>query len=106
MKDAEQVEKSLKIMQAHAADGPDALESELVTTDHEDLAAQSLIARLLDPEQREEALRDVQKFAPIPESDWEKSFDVKWDALIARQDVQAAINKVGRAETFRLELFD
>ena len=106
MKDAEQVEKSLKIMQAHAADGPDALESELVTTGHMDLAAESLVARLLDPSQREEALRDVQKFEPIPESDWEKSFDVQWDALLAREDVRAAINKVGRAETFRLELFD
>jgi hypothetical protein len=104
--DAPQIEKSLKFMQAHGADGPDVLERAWVLAGRGDLAAAHLIGRLLNPAEREGALRSVQDFAPIPETEWETQFDARWSALLARQDVAAAIRKVGRAETFRLELFD
>ena len=106
LNDAAQIEKSLAYMQAHRVDEPGTLEREWVLTSHTDLAAQSLIGRLLDPAQRGDALRSVQIYGPIPELEWETRFDAQWRELIARPDVQAAINKVGRIESFRLEQLD
>ncbi len=106
LNDAAQVEKSLAFMQAHAADEPGTLQREWVMTGHMDVAAQDLIVRLLDPAQRGDMLRSVQIFGPIPELEVEAHFDAQWRELIARPDVQAAINKVGRVESFRLEQLD
>jgi hypothetical protein len=106
LNDAAQIEQSLGFMNSHVADGPEFLLSSWLITGDFDLAAKSFIVRLFDPEQRYGALRSVQDYSPIPESDWEKRFDAQWRVFMARPDVQAAINKVGRAESFRLELFD
>lgn len=106
LQDAQQIERSLSYLRTHDADGPDVLEHSWVLAGRTDLAAEHLIGRLLDPAQRSDALRSVQEFAPIPETEWEKHCDALWNELLARPDVKAAIAEVGRAESFRLELFD
>jgi hypothetical protein len=106
LKDVSQVDKSMRFLQAHRADAPADFERALVLTGQWDLAAQDLIGQLLDPAKRQDALKTVQDYAPIPEPAWEQEFDQKWRTLIARNDVQAAIAKVGRADTYRLDLFD
>jgi tetratricopeptide (TPR) repeat protein len=106
LNDALQVAKSQEFLKMHRADAPMYYELALVRTGQMDLAAQSLIARLRDPVQRQDALKSVQDFPPAPSESVEQDDDVTWKPLIARSDVQAAIRQVGRSESYRLELVD
>jgi hypothetical protein len=85
------------------ADAPDAYEEALVMANELDRAAEYLIERLLDGELRLAALDEVQGYATVLEGDWQRQCRTRWRALIARNDVQAAINSVGRAASYALE---
>lgn len=63
-----------------------------------DGAAADLIVRLRDPWQREDALYEVQHFRPIPLLPQEEEDLRMWEALLAREDVAAAIAEVGRRD--------
>jgi beta-barrel assembly-enhancing protease len=105
LKDTAQIDTSLAFLKAHRADAPREYLRALILTGQADLAAQNLIERLLDPVARQDALERVQNFAPTPHaSRAEQEFDAQWRALIARPDVQAAIRKIGRIESYALEL--
>jgi tetratricopeptide (TPR) repeat protein len=71
-----------------------------------DGAAALYISRLRDPEKREGALGEVQDYKPLPRPPGETKEDSRWDALLARADVVAAINAVGRREKIPLYAAD
>ena len=106
LNDEAQAARSMNFIAQHRADSPLTYEHALVRGGQMDAAAQSLIARLLDPKQRQDALRSVQDFPLVPGIDAEQDITVQWKALIARADVQADVRKVGRAESYRIETFD
>jgi hypothetical protein len=101
--DLNQVARSLKYLRAHRADAPAAYEFALVDLNQLDSAAQEFIAELRDPLERQDSLLSVQTFAPTPMAPRDQELEARRRAVIARSDVQAAIQKVGRVETYKLE---
>jgi tetratricopeptide (TPR) repeat protein len=75
----------------------------LGTVNQLDQAAAQLIARLADEDLRQDALLSVQEFSTSPGTPRMMSMDAQWRAIIARRDVQTAIHRVGRVESYRLE---
>jgi tetratricopeptide (TPR) repeat protein len=101
--DVKEAARSLEYLRAHRVDAPFFYESALISVNQLDQAAHELIARLRDGGRRQEALLSLQTYATIPETLRERNMDAKWQAVIARKDVQATIQKVGRLESYRLE---
>ncbi len=101
--DSKQVERSLHYLRSHRADAPLTYELGLLAVNQLDRAATDLIVRLEDEDARQEALLSVQDFAMSPGPPRLMTMDAQWRALIARRDVQAAIHRVGRIESYRLE---
>jgi len=93
--DTAEVEKQLGFLREHRDDSLASLQRGLISANRQDEAAQLLISRLQDPDQRGDALMEVQKYKlpPLPKraEQWRK----RWNAVVARPDVVAAINKVG-----------
>jgi tetratricopeptide (TPR) repeat protein len=93
--DAAEVEKQLGFLREHREDSVATLQRGLISANRQDEAAQLLISRLQDPDQRKDALMEVQKFnlPPLPKraAQWHK----RWNAMVARPDVVEAIKKVG-----------
>jgi beta-barrel assembly-enhancing protease len=106
LKDEPQAAKSLGLLQSLRATQPEKYELGLVLAGQMDEAAQSLIVRLRDPAKRQDAFELVQDFPPLPSAEFEQDNDELWRLLIARADVQSAINRVGRAGSYHLELVD
>jgi hypothetical protein len=104
LKDEPQAAKSLEFLQSVRATRPEEYERGLVLMGQMDQAAQSLISRLRDPAKRQEVFELVQDFPPLPSAKFEQDDDEAWRLLVARADVQSAINSVGRAASYRLEL--
>ena len=73
---------------------------QLVMVDAQDFdgAAALLISRLHDPRKRNEALGEVQDYKPLPLLPKQAEERARWERLLARADVTAAINEVGRRE--------
>jgi len=101
--DAAQVARSLSYLHSHRADAPIAYVFGLSLVNDFDRAAEALIAQLADKNQRQDALSSVQDWAAPPGPPGERHKDIQWQTLIARRDVQAAIHRVGRVESYRLE---
>jgi hypothetical protein len=106
LKDDAQVAKSLESLQSMRAIQPEKYELGLVLAGQMDRAAQSLMIRLRDPAKRQDALELVQDFPALPSAKFEQDDDEAWRLLVARADVQSAINEVGRAGSYHLELVD
>jgi beta-barrel assembly-enhancing protease len=98
--DSKQVARSLDYMRAHRADAPSAYEDALVIANQVDRAAAELIRQLLDKDQRQQALLSVQVFLPAPDTPRDMELEARRRAMINRRDVQAAIKKVGRVESY------
>lgn len=103
MGDSKQVGRSLQFLRAHRADLLSGYEYALIAADQPDRAAEELIAQLRDPDERQDALLEVQNFAPATGTPRELEWDARQRAVISRHDVQEAIRKVGRVETYNLE---
>jgi tetratricopeptide (TPR) repeat protein len=101
--DSKQVEHSLRYLRSHRADLPAAYADALITVNRLDRAADELVAELLDKVERQEALEHVQSYAPTPETPRNMEWDARRRAIIARPEVQAAIQEVGRIEAYSLE---
>ncbi len=101
--DAKQVMGSLQYMNAHADDAPVQYFDALIFANQLTRAAHLLIARIQDTEQRQAALQSIQDFAAAPAAQLELDFEARRSAVIAREDVRAAVAKVGRIESYRLE---
>jgi hypothetical protein len=103
LRDTQQVRRSLDYVRAHRADAPSTYVDSLIVANQLDQAARVLIAQLLDKDQRQAALLSVQGFAPIPGTPRDMTLAARRRAVIARPDVRAAIDKVGRVDSYRVE---
>jgi tetratricopeptide (TPR) repeat protein len=95
-------DEALGFMRAHRKDAPEAFEEALLVSGHEQECAQLLIARLGDPRLRSDALLDVQQYDAGVEPPWLVEKHRRWQSLLARRDVQAAIARVGRVSHYAL----
>ena len=103
LKDTRRMERSLEFLRAHRADAPAAYEDALIVVNQQDRAAADLVRRLRDKNLRQEALLGVQDFAPAPGTPRDEEMDARERALLTRPEVRAAIEKVGRVESYPLE---
>ena len=93
--DTAEVDRQLQYLREHRDDSIKTLEHALVRTGREDEAAQLLISRLETLSERIPALMEVQQFQAVPLLPKEDEFYKRWEKLLSRADVQAAIAKVG-----------
>jgi len=100
---SKQVARSLEYLGVHRADNPPAYLHGLIVVNQLDRAAHELVTQLRDEDGRQKALLIVQTFAPTRGTPRDLDLEARWQAVIARSDVQAAIHKVGRVEEYRLE---
>lgn len=89
-------------LRAHKAEEPDTLQDALLLRGKLDEAASLLIERLENPEWRTDALVDMQHYTDVALAPMEKTIHDNWNTVTARPDVQAALQKVGRVETFAI----
>jgi beta-barrel assembly-enhancing protease len=100
--DAAQVKRSLSYLRVHRRDSSETYEQALIAADDLDRAARVLTDRLADANERQEALASVQDYAPEPEGPVAATLDARLRTVIARDDVQEAIKRVGRVERYDL----
>lgn len=93
--EAEEVERQLQYLREHREDSVRTLQQALLRAGREDEAAQLLISRLEDLNERVPALMEVQEYQTEPLPPGEQQFWQRWQAMVGRADVQAAIAKVG-----------
>lgn len=93
-----EAEKVFAYLRENKIDAPDTWQEALLDWGDVDGAAKLYIARLHDPEQRVSALYGAQTFKPLPKLPREAEAIARWQALLSRPDVDAAINEVGRRE--------
>jgi beta-barrel assembly-enhancing protease len=101
--DKQQVATSLQYLRGHAADAPAVYLDALLSVNEQDQAADVLMRRLKDFDQRQEALLLVQDYVHPPETARDIEFTARWRSVVASKEVQAAIVRVGRVESYRLE---
>jgi hypothetical protein len=101
--DAAQVKRSLSYLAAHRGDAALTYLSALIIANELDRAAQELRRQLADPATRQEALGVVQTYALEPATPRDLEMRARWQSVLARQDVQKAIEKVGRTDSYDLE---
>ncbi len=70
-----------------------------------DEAAAGLIAQLQDPMDRSDALLELQDTRDAPPLPEEVLLTARWKQLKQRADVQAAVRRVGRIESYPLFTF-
>jgi len=85
-------------LREHHEDAEDTWQLALLDAGDFDGAAALLIARLRDPEKRYEALGEVQEYLPLPRLPKQAEELARWEKLVTRDDVAAAIKEVGRRE--------
>jgi len=100
--DSAEVEKQLEFLREHRDDSLATYERALISANRQDEAAQLLISRLQDPDQRLEALMEVQKFKLPPLPKRATLWRARWNAVLARPDVVEAISKVGVVSEYPL----
>jgi tetratricopeptide (TPR) repeat protein len=98
--DVEGVRSALAFISENRADALGTYQSALLRAERMDAAAALLISRLENPRERADALYEVQDFADRPRIPIERQGVARWSALLARPDVSAAIERVGRRESY------
>jgi beta-barrel assembly-enhancing protease len=101
--DAAQVKRSLSYLGAHRSDAALTYLSALIIANELDRAAQELRRQLAEPATRQEALGVVQTYALEPATPRDLEMRARWQSVLARPDVQQAIDKVGRTDSYDLE---
>ncbi|MDR3513795.1 MAG: DUF3857 domain-containing protein [Caulobacteraceae bacterium] len=92
---------AMAYLHAHAKDGPRLVESAQLCADDADGVAKTIIDALHDPDTRAAALAGLQDYADSPGvTAWNLKLLERWKAVRSRPDVQAAIAKVGRIESY------
>lgn len=88
-------------IQTHAADDPAAVANVSACVDDQDAAAADIITRLDDPEQRASALADLQDYIDLPNPTVSDARLMAFgEAVKARPDVQAAMDRVGHVRAW------
>jgi hypothetical protein len=101
--DAAQVERSLLYLSAHRGDAPVSYLIDLIVANQPERAAAELRRQLLDPDTRQVALGNVQTYTAGQDTPRDLEMRARWQSVLARPDVQSAIAKVGRVESYDLE---
>ena len=100
--DRAEAEKVFVYIRENKLDAPDTWQEAMLDWGDVDGAAAHYIARLRDPDQRVAALYAAQDFKPLPRLPREAAGIERWQALLKRPDVAAAIDEVGRREQFAI----
>ncbi len=100
--DATAIAASMSYLHEHRADAIATWEDALLFRGELDEAAALLKERLDKPAWRNAALVDMQHYAAVIETPIEKMIHDRWNTVTARPDVQAAMQKVGRVQQFRI----
>jgi hypothetical protein len=95
--------RSLRYLSEHRADAPDAYTNSLVVAKQLDQAALYLLSQLKDEDRRGDVLLGAQNYLATPGPEIQLDFERQWRSVNARKEVQAAIAKVGRVESYHLE---
>jgi hypothetical protein len=103
LQDHDEISKSLKYLGEHRTDSPDAYLFALVVAKETKQAADYLMSQLENKDSRESVLLQAQVYKPDPGSAVEMAIEAQWRALLARKEVQAAIDQVGRIQSYSLE---
>jgi len=98
--DVDGIRTALAFMSEHRDDALATYQSALLEVGDTDEAATVLIRRLDDGRDRADALYGVQDFADRPRTPFEEQRGRRWSPLIERADVSAAIERVGRIESY------
>jgi hypothetical protein len=101
--DKNQIALSLQYLEDHRTDAPNTYADAQILVNDLDRAAKLLIDRLQDVDQRTAALLSVQTYGSGRETPRTLKFHARRRAMLARADVQEAIRKVGRVESYHLE---
>lgn len=91
-------------MREHRADAPSAYQWALLETGDMEAGAAWLIERLQDRRWRGDALVDMQTYPAVPMMPRQAIRLARWGELLARADVRAALDRVGRIEKIPLLL--
>jgi tetratricopeptide (TPR) repeat protein len=98
LEDEAAAEQVLAYLREHHEDAESTWQYVMLESGDEDGAAAALIARLNDTTQRGEALAAVQIYPGHPRTKRMKDMHDRWTKLVARADVRATIDDVGRIE--------
>jgi tetratricopeptide (TPR) repeat protein len=98
--DSTEVEKQLTLLREHKDDSLATFQRALVSANRQDEAAQLLISRLQDPDQRIDALLEVQNYQEPALAPRAAEWHRRWNAVKSRPDVREAINKVGNVSQY------
>jgi beta-barrel assembly-enhancing protease len=101
--DAAQVERSLSYLRVHRGEAPTSYLSALIIANQPDRAAEELRRQLLDTDTRQNALGNVQTYTPEQATPRDLEMRARWQSVLARPDVQHAIAKVGRVQSYDME---
>lgn len=93
---------AMDYLRKHRTDAMHAWENALLLRGKLDAAAAVLIERLKNPNWRTSALVDMQQYADVTRTPVQKNIHDRWNVIVARSDVQAAMHEVGRVEQFHL----
>jgi hypothetical protein len=99
-KDKAATDHAMAYLRTHRADAIATWQDALLLDGDLDAAAALLIERLEKPAWRNDALVAMQHYAEITETPLERLTHDRWNTITARADVQTAMQKVGRVETF------
>jgi tetratricopeptide (TPR) repeat protein len=93
---------ALAYLREHRADAEGTWQEALVDAGDLDGAAALYISRLRDPDKRAAALGEAQDYKPLPRRAAHARTKARWEVLLKRKDVAAAIDAVGRREKIPL----
>jgi beta-barrel assembly-enhancing protease len=100
--DREAAATALDYIKEHQFDSPRTYQAALILAEDLDGAALLLIQRLKSGSLRSDALTEVQNYNDPQDLSWPAKWADRLRALLTRDDVRQAINKVGRIESFNL----
>lgn len=101
--DTEQTDQWLGFMKEHRADAPRTYQDALLLTGDVESAAKWLIERLQDQDLRASTLSIIQEYAVPRETARQAELRKRTGALLARPDVLAEIQRVGRIQSYKIE---
>ncbi len=98
--DSVQAERELDFLREHKQDNERPLLFALLRGKHMDEAAKLVIDRLADVDSRNPMLVLLQDYLRPKKLPGSESMNAGWDAMMARDDVRRAVERVGRVEHY------
>ena len=98
--DATEAQKQLQFLREHREDSVSTYQRALISANRQDEAAELLISRLQDPDQRIDALLEVQNYKEHLLGQRAAEWSRRWNTVKNRTDVRSAISKVGNVADY------